>query len=57
MARYCYINYNDEGILVCLVQHRKPKLCDMYEEVCEHGYPIDECKEEEYGTTTTNREA
>lgn len=46
MSKYCYLIYNDEGILVCNVQHRKPEVCDLYEETCDHGYPKDECQEE-----------
>lgn len=51
MAANCYLMYNHEGILVCSVNHRNSKVCDMYVETCEHGYPKDECKEEENETT------
>lgn len=44
MAKYCYLYWNNEGLLDCKVQHTKPKLCDLYEETCEHGYPLNECE-------------
>lgn len=45
MARNCNLVNDESGVLVCTVQHTKPKVCDLYEPTCEHGYPLSECEE------------
>ena len=38
MSKNCYIIFNDDGYLICTVNHRKPHLCDLYKEDNESEY-------------------
>lgn len=44
MAKNCNLIWSEEGYLICTVQHTKAK-CDLDVEVCEHGYPKEECED------------